>query len=126
MTRWVASIYNGTCCAVVNGRRCARWFAQARPVLWRWDPSSGIGDSGPYVVLCRIHARKYQRTLEPFRNRTGALAPRMRIAGGWLGPYNRHNYGDAVWSHASTETWRPAAAWWRHRGPADQPRRDAL
>lgn len=104
-----------TCCALVYGKRCGR-FRAAHPCIWRSSPTSGDSTQGPRVVLCRMHANKYER------NRPA----RLRIVNGWLGPYNEHNYGSSEWSRE--RGWTPAARWWRHRSEArfGEDRRDAL
>lgn len=106
-----ADYASAPCVAIVDGKRCGRRWRQAHPCTWGWDPVTGLGVDGPYVVLCGIHRRAYGRMRGGARESGGC--PRMRVVGGWLGAYNKHNYGDAVFAAATG--WRAAPRWLRHR-----------
>jgi hypothetical protein len=98
---------NARCCAIRadSGKRCRGRWATALPCTFAWDPITGVGVDGPWVVLCYRHRRVWER------RRVSKI--RMRVFRGWLGPANTYWYGTAVLrDHVS---WLPAAWWWARR-----------
>lgn len=95
-------------CAAIkrDGERCTGGWRTAVPCMFEWDPIAGRGTDAPYVVLCWRHSARW------WDRKNGG--PRLRVVDGWLGPYNEHSYGSAVWD--APDGWHPAKWWWSRRG----------
>lgn len=121
MTSPVPDYAHAQCAAITKaGRRCSGRWSTALPVTFAWDPVTGRGTDGPWVVLCHRHRHwDYEGGI--------SAGKRYRIAhDGWLGASNKYNYGSSVF--AAPDGWAPAAWWWAHRRAStfgDVGRRDA-
>jgi hypothetical protein len=100
-----ADYANARCCAITGkGKRCTGGWSTAAPCTFAWDPVTGIGRSGPWIVLCHRH-RRWIWGADGIRQ--GRRFPVVHR--GWLGASNEYNYGTSV---LSAPTGWVAARWW--------------
>ena len=73
----MASTWGSIGCVAITakGVRCNRGHQTEIPIVFEWDPVSGVGVGAPSVPLCRMH--NYLWDLEP--------GERVEIVFGWLG-----------------------------------------